>query len=313
MNAMQHRSGVAMAVVAFTMWGLMPLYWHALQVVPPMQIAAHRAVWSAALVGTWLLLTRGRGWVSATLGDRRDACRLVLSSLLIGCNWALYIWAVNAGHVVETALGYYFNPILNVLFGVVLLRERLRPLQKGAVAMAVLGVAWLTFRHGAFPWIAIALAGSFALYSVVRKFTHADAVTGFVVESLFLSAPALLFLASAESVGRGGFLQPTPGFGTVASVLLVASGTITSFPLMAFTYALRRVPLSSIGLMQYLAPTLQLLVGVLVFGEPFDADRAAGFACIWASLALVAYDGAVIARQARHPRVADVAPDATSR
>jgi chloramphenicol-sensitive protein RarD len=292
MTERQQRSGVAMALAAFTLWGLMPLYWHALQPVPSLQIAAHRVVWSAVLVGTGLLLAQGRRWLPATLANARTARLLGLSSLLIGANWVLYIWAVNAGHVVETALGYYINPILNVALGVVVLGERLRRLQWAAVGLAVLGVLWLTFRHGAFPWIALALAGSFALYSLVRKFTTADAVAGFAVESLFLLVPAAVFLVLVELRGGGGFLRPAPaGFGGGASLLLVASGIVTSFPLIAFAHALRRVPLSLIGLMQYLAPTLQFLVGVLVFKESFDANRAVGFACIWISLALVAGDG----------------------
>ncbi len=287
--------GLWIAMAAFVIWGLMPLYWHLLKAVPSFQIVLHRAVWCAVLVAAYLTLTRGRGWLGAVLRQPRLAGMLAVSGVLIAFNWSLYVWAVNAGHVVESSLGYFINPLLNVVIGVVFLRERLLPAQWVAVALAAAGVLWLTFNYGSFPWIALSLAASFALYGLIRKLAAVDAVTGLGVENLYIFLPALVALLWIEASGDGGFASLR--WGGMTDALLVLGGALTALPLIGFAYAVRRVSLSVVGVMQYLAPTLQLLCGVLVFGEPFGADRAIGFGFIWVGLAVFAVDGVLRARR----------------
>ena len=218
----------------------------------------------------------------------RVAWMLALSGLLIAFNWGLYIWAVNAGHVVETSLGYFINPLLNVVLGVLLLRERLTVAQWVSVAVASAGVLWLTFNYGSFPWIALSLAASFGFYGFIRKLAVVDSIPGLAIESLYLFLPALAAVVWMEMQGSGGF---TSTWGWQINALLVFAGVLTALPLIGFSYAVRRVPYTVIGFMQYIAPTLQLLIGVLVFHEVFDRDRAIGFAFIWIGLAIFAVDG----------------------
>lgn len=300
MTPTMDRKGLLIAVGAFVLWGTMPLYWHLLKGVPSLQIVAHRVVWSAVLVAAWLLLTRGRGWFAAILAQPRLAKMLALSGVCIGINWGLYIWAVNAGHIVESSLGYFINPLLNVVIGTLFLREHLNRVQWISVALAAMGVLWLTFNYGSFPWIALTLAGSFGLYGVIRKLAAVDSVSGLGVENTVLLLPALGYLLWAEISGKGGFL-PISGsgdWGLGVDALLIFGGALTALPLIAFSFAVRRVALSTIGLMQYIAPTMQFLIGVLVFHEAFDRDRAIGFAIIWIALAIFAADSLRRARRA---------------
>ncbi|WP_245778889.1 EamA family transporter RarD [Dokdonella immobilis] len=296
--------GLAAATVAFAIWGLMPLYWHLLKTVPSLQIITHRILWSALMVGGWLIWRHGRGWLRETLRQPRAAWMLALSGTLIALNWGLYIWAVNAGHVVETSLGYFINPLLNVVLGVFLLGERLNRAQWISVAIAATGVLWLTFNYGSFPWIALALACSFGLYGLIRKIAAVPPVRGLGVESIYLFLPALVFLLWTESHGQGGFIASPAagGWGLKAGILLVFGGALTAIPLIAFAEAVRRIPFSVVGLMQYMAPTLQLLCGVLVFGEPFGRDRMVGFALIWIALGIFAIEGIVRSRRRTSPR-----------
>ena len=286
--------GLWIAIGAFVLWGVMPLYWHALREVPSMQIVLHRIVWSALLVGAWLLVKHGRHWLRDTLRTPRAACLLAVSGVLIAINWGLYIWAVNAGHVVESSLGYYINPLLSVALGVVVLKERMSALQWTSVALATAGVAWLTFRFGQVPWIALCLACSFAIYGLIRKVVAVDAVRGLGVEGAYLLLPGLALIVWSEATGRGGFVST---WGVGIDAMLVLGGALTALPLIGFAYAVRRVPLSVVGLLQYIAPTLQFLIGVLVFNEPFGTDRAIGFTCIWIALAILAVDGVMRARR----------------
>ena len=282
------RRGVWIAVAAYVAWGLMPLYWHLLKVVPSMQIMAHRVVWSAVLVVGWLLWRQGWDWWRTIAARPRMLAALDLSGAVIAFNWGLYIWAVNAGHVVETSLGYFINPLVTVALGVVALRERLRRPQWIAVACAAAGVAWLTWSAGSPPWIALGLAGSFALYGLVRKLVPVDAVAGLGVESLFMFLPALAYVLWAEAGHGGGFIG---GWSLGTQLLLVFSGVVSAVPLVAFAYGVRRIPLSLVGLLQYIGPTLQLLLGVWFFREPFTAVHALGFGAIWLGLAIFAGEG----------------------
>ncbi len=288
------RKGLLIAASAFLLWGLMPLYWHLLKAVPSPQIVAHRVLWCAVLVALWLLWSQGRGWFKAILAQPRLAAMLTLSGLCIGVNWGLYIWAVNAGHVVESSLGYFINPLLNVVIGTLFLRERLNPTQWVSVAITAAGVLWLTFNYGSFPWIALALATSFGIYGLIRKLAAVDSVTGLGFENSVLLLPALGYLIWIEISGQGGFFG---GWGIGVDALLVFAGVLTALPLIAFSFAVRRVPLSTIGLMQYIAPTMQFLIGVLVFRESFDRDRAIGFILIWIALAIFAIDSLRRARR----------------
>jgi chloramphenicol-sensitive protein RarD len=287
-------TGLWIAAASFVAWGLMPLYWHLLKAVPSLQIVLHRIAWSAVFVCGWLLLRQGTGWLRGVLAQPRLAAMLAASGMLIAFNWGLYIWAVNDGHVVETSLGYFINPLLNVVIGVLFLRERLSLPQWLSVGIAATGVLWLTFNYGSFPWIALALAGSFALYGVIRKLAAVDSVVGLGVESAYLFLPTLAWLLWNESHGAGGF---GAGYGVWLSALLVASGVLTALPLVGFSFAVRRIPLSTVGLMQYIAPTLQFLIGVFAFHEPFDRNRAIGFVFIWVALAIFASDGLLRARR----------------
>ena len=295
------RRGVWIAVAAYVAWGLMPLYWHVLKAVPAMQIMAHRVVWSALFVCGWLGFKYGRGWVRETLSRPRAAPLLALSGVLIAFNWGLYIWAVNAGHVVESALGYFINPLLSVMLGVFVLKERLNRTQWASVAIAAIGVLWLTISYGSFPWIALSLAASFGIYGLVRKLLGVPPVRGLGVENLYLLLPALAFLAWTEATGQGHLFAhaDAASWGIGVAALLVLGGVLTALPLIGFAAAVQRIPYSLVGLLQYISPTLQLLVGVLVLHEPFGHDRAIGFGFIWIALALYAIDGWVRARRSR--------------
>ncbi|MFQ6311848.1 EamA family transporter RarD [Lysobacter capsici] len=294
MSAPTDRRGLWIAVASFVLWGLMPLYWHLLNAVPSLQIVAHRIVWSTLLVTAWLCWKFGRHWLRDILREPRKAAMLALSGVLIAFNWGLYIWAVNAGHVIETSLGYFIGPLVSVMLGVLFLGERLRAVQWLAIALAFAGVLWLTFQYGRPPLIALGLAVSFAVYGLVRKLVAVEAVTGLGVENVYLFAPALALMLWGETHGQGGFAG---GWGWGTDVLLVIAGALTALPLIGFAYAVRRVSLTAIGLLQYVAPTLQFLIGVLILREPFNAERAIGFVIIWIGLAVFASEGLLRSRR----------------
>jgi chloramphenicol-sensitive protein RarD len=279
------RRGLLAAIGAYVLWGVFPLYWHALRDVPSLQIVAHRMAWCAVFVAGWLLLREGVGWLRGLRG--RTLALLALTSVLISGNWGVYIWAVTHGRVVDASLGYFINPLASVFLGVFVLRERLRAAQWTAVALAAAGVLWLAWRVGEPPWIALVLACSFAVYGLVRKVAHIEAVHGLAIESLLLMGPAVGYLLWAEFSGTGAFGHG----GALRDTLLVLAGVATALPLAGFAYGARRIPYSLVGILQYISPTLQLLLGVLVFGEGFDRAQAIGFGAIWAALAIYAVDG----------------------
>lgn len=283
----EFRKGLTSTVAAFIAWGLFPLYWRQLAAVPPLQITAHRMVWCAVFVVGWLTWKHGLSWVSATLARPSAAPMLMASSLLISVNWVLYVWAVNSGHVVESALGYFINPLVNVLLGVAVLGERLNVRQWASVALAAAGVVYLTWHVGHLPWIALSLATSFGLYGLIRKMASVESVPGLGIESLFVFLPAAIYLAWCQWHGTAGFLS----VGRKQDTLMVLAGVATAFPLIWFAYGARRIPLSLVGIIQYLGPTLQLLTGIFVFGEAFTSTQLVGFSCIWAALAVYAVDG----------------------
>lgn len=281
------RSGFAAAVGAFLIWGLFPLYLKPLSGVPTLQIMAHRIVWCCLLVFAWLAVRGELAAVRAALAYPATRVRLMASAVLISLNWLIYVWAVTNDHVVDASLGYFINPLLNVVLGVFVLDERLNRTQRSAVALAAVGVVYLAVVTGRPPWIALSLATTFGLYGLIRKLVAVDSVPGLATETLLLSPFALAFLVWAEQHGTGALGHSSVG----VDALLVGSGLITALPLALFAYGARRIPFSTLGLLQYVGPTLQFLLGVLVFHEPFPRARAVGFVLIWSALAIYAADG----------------------
>jgi chloramphenicol-sensitive protein RarD len=282
-------SGVVFATAAYLWWGLSPIYWKLLAAVPAEELVAHRVVWSALLLGGFLTV-RGR-WaeVGAVLRSPRVAATLAATTLLIATNWWTYIWAVNSNHLVEASLGYFVTPLVSVLLGLVVLRERLGRLQIISLVLAAAGVALLTLRLGRMPWISMVLAVSFAFYGLLRKTVRAEPESGLWIETALLAPFALVYLGSLGASGRGAFGDiGFAGAGTTS--LLVLSGVITALLLVWFTHGARRLPLSTLGFLQYLAPVLQFALGVAVYREPFSSTHLAAFTLIWAALVLFSVD-----------------------
>ena len=275
--------GAVYAAGAYIIWGLLPLYWRALHAVPAGQILANRIVWSVVFVGLVLTARRNWDWLRGALRRPRVVLTFALSGTLLGINWFIYIWAVNAGFIVETSLGYFINPLVNVLLGYLILKERLRPAQWLALSVALAGVLYLAFSYGAFPWIALSLAFSFGAYGLIRKTAVLNSAEGLFLETALLSLPALAFLLLVQARGETAF-----GYsGTTTTLLLMGTGIVTSVPLLLFAAGARRITMTTLGLLQYIAPTMQFLIGVLVYNEAFGPDRVVGFSLIW--LALILY------------------------
>ncbi len=278
----EHRTGLCYGLAAYGWWGVMPIYFKLLAAVPPLELLAHRVIWAMGLL---LLLARQQkalGQVLEALRTPRTLGLLAASTALIAVNWGLYIWAIVTGRILEGSLGYFINPLVNVALGVLVLRETLPRALVVAIGLAGCGVAWLTIAAGRPPWIALSLAFSFALYGLLRKTAPVGAVTGLAVETLLLTPLAVGYALWMHDQGRLVF----GAAGTGVTLALVAAGPITAIPLLFFTGAARRLPLSTLGFLQYLAPSLQLLLGVFVYGEPFPLVRAVGFGFIWSGLAV---------------------------
>ncbi len=281
------RRGFFAAFAAFFIWGLLPLYIHQLAPTPSVQIMAHRVIWACLFVFAYIAIKGELGKVWAALRDARTRLLLSCSAVLITLNWLVYVWAVANGHVVESSLGYFINPLVSVLLGVFVLKEQLKRMQWAAVALAAFGVLWITLQVGSPPWIAIALALSFGTYGLIRKQVVVDSVAGLGVETLLIAPVMLVYLAWTLHAGTFAFGT----HGAMVDTFLIASGAVTAVPLVLFAYGVRRVPLSTVGLLQYVGPTLQLLTGVLIFHEPFTHDQLVGFGLIWLALAVYAGEG----------------------
>jgi chloramphenicol-sensitive protein RarD len=282
------RQGMFAALAAFVTWGLAPLYFRAIGSVPPFEIVAHRVLWSALLLALMLAFipfTGGFARVRVALGQPRLLALLALTSLLTGSNWLVFIWAIDAGRLLEASLGYFINPLVSVALGAIFLGERLRPLQAAAVAIACAGVGWRIWQLGSLPWIPLFLAGTFGLYGLLRKRAPVDAVGGLFIETLVVAPLALGWLLWLHAGGSMVF-----GTGTPADWLLPLTGVITAIPLMLFAVGARRLPLATVGFLQYIAPSLNFLVAVLLFREPFDTTQLVGFALIWLALAVYSAD-----------------------
>jgi chloramphenicol-sensitive protein RarD len=275
-------SGIWFVLAAFVTWGVLPIYWKALKSVPADQIVAHRIFWSFAFVS--LLLWRQGRWPEFkwTFRSRRNRAVCILTAAIIGSNWFIYIWAVNHDHIVDASLGYFINPLVTVLLGVLFLRERLNTWQITAFVLASLGVGYLTFQHGKIPWIALSLALTFGFYGLLRKVARVESLTGLTAETGLISPLVLAFLIRESIRGTGVVGSVSPWI----HVLLIGGGLVTASPLLWYTIGVRRIPLSTAGFLQYLAPSLQLIIGVLVYGEPFTGTHWISFGLIWAALLL---------------------------
>ncbi|MEV6567107.1 EamA family transporter RarD [Streptomyces kronopolitis] len=289
------RAGLAYGVAAYTMWGLLPLYWHLLDAAAPSEILAHRMAWSLPVALVILAVLRRWSWIGPLLRRPRKLALILLSAVVISTNWFLYIWSVNSGHVLEASLGYFINPLVSIAFGVLFLRERLRPLQWTAVGIGTASVVVMTLAYGKVPWIALGLAFSFATYGLVKKGVKLDGIEGFSAETAMQLLPALGFLVYLGLHGRAGFL--TGGVGQ--ALLLAGCGIATAVPLICFGASAVRLPLTMIGMLQYLAPTFQFLLGLTVFHEAMPPERWAGFALVWVALAVLTWDALRTARRGR--------------
>ena len=289
------------AVGAYALWGLLPVYWKCLQHVPAPQVLCHRIIWSfLTLLVLILILRRWNAFRTAVVGPRVLRA-YAAAAVLIGINWFTYIWAVNAGFIVETSLGYFINPLLSVLLGVVFFRERLRPWQWFTIGLAAAGVLYLTIAYGTLPWIALTLAITFGLYGLVKKIAPLESLYGLTLETGILLLPAFIFLLYSDRAGHGAFLHA----GAISDVLLVGAGFITAVPLLMFSSAAKRLPLSLIGVLQYIVPTLQLLLGVLVYREPFTIVKLIGFGIVWIALIVYAVEGLIVHRTQPFPVVSE--------
>ena len=281
------RTGILSAALAFLCWGLFPLYFHAIGEVPALQILAHRMLWSLAFLLIVLALRRQWRWLEQ-VRQPRVFWSFAASAVLLAGNWLLYIWAVNNGHVIDASLGYFITPLFNIMLGFLVLKERLRSLQWAVIGIAALGVAWLTAHAGNVPWIALGLAATFGGYGLLRKTAALGALEGLSFETMVLFPVAAAYVGWLTLHGENAFMN-TPSDTT--RWLLVAAGPITAIPLLLFASGARKIPLSILGLLQYLGPTIQFLLGVLLFKEAFTSERLVGFALIWGALILFAGEG----------------------
>src|SRR5258708_37802898 len=287
--------GFTAAAAAFAMWGVVPLYVRPLRHVSPFQVIAHRVVWSCVFVLAWMAMRGELASLRATLANRRVVWRLAVTAAWIPINGIFYVGAVMNGHVVESSLGYFINPLVNVLMGVALLSERLTRARWTAVALAATGVAYLTIVAGRPPWIALVLAFSFGTYGLIRKVVKVESLPGLATETLVLLPFAVAYLFWCESAGTGALGHARPAI----HALLIGSGPLTAIALFLFAYGARRLPYSTVGVLQSIAPTLQLACGAFAFHEPFARTRAIGFALIWAALLIYAGEGLWLSRRQR--------------
>jgi len=276
------RKGVVLAASSYVAWGLFPAYFRLLRTVSPVEVLAHRMIWSLVFLCFVLAFRRQWSWLRPLTRQPRLVVGFAVSSALLSGNWFLYIWAINSGHVIDASLGYFINPLVNIVLGFLLLQERLRPAQWFAVTIAALGVLWLTWQGHHFPWIAIVLALTFGIYGLMRKVAALGPLEGLSLETLLLFPLAAAYLTWTVFMGNNAFVHAD----FALRLVVMAAGPITAIPLLLFAAGARSIRLSTLGLLQFIAPTLQLLLGILMFHEPFGGARMWGFVIIWAALAL---------------------------
>ncbi|MFD6275005.1 EamA family transporter RarD [Streptomyces sp. NPDC060209] len=291
----EQRAGLLYGIGAYGMWGLVPLFWPLLEPSGAVEILAHRMVWSLGVVAIALLVLRRWAWIGELLRQPRRLGLIAIAATVISINWGLYIWSVNNGHVVEASLGYFINPLVTIAMGVLLLGERLRPVQWTAVATGFAAVLVLAIGYGQPPWISLVLAFSFATYGLAKKKVNMGGLESLAAETAVLFVPALGFLLWLGASGDATFLAGGAGHGA----LLAATGLVTAIPLVCFGAAAIRVPLSVLGLLQYLAPVFQFALGILYFHEAMPPERWAGFALVWVALILLTWDALRTARRTR--------------
>lgn len=289
------QSGIVYASLAYAMWGLLPLYLKSLQGVAAIEVLLHRMAWSLVFVGAILLIRQQWAWLKPALSNRRIILGFAASAVVLSINWFLYIWAVHAGRVVDASLGYFINPLVSVMLGLVVLKERLRFGQWLVVGIAAAGVLWLTVSVGQLPWIALMLAFTFATYGLLRKTAALGALEGLALETVLLFPFALLALVWLGVSGQSAFVEGSNG----QRLLLALAGPVTAIPLILFATGARKIPLSLLGLLQYTGPTLQLLLGVFVYHEPFGSAKILGFALIWSALGVYSLEAFWWSRQQR--------------
>lgn len=294
--------GVLLAGGAYVLWGLLPIYWKQLQSVPALQTLSHRIVWALAFTCILLTVRRDWGWLRPALRSRKTVLIFLASAFFLSVNWLVYIWAVNVGYVVEASLGYFITPLLNVALGVLLYKERMRNGQWLAIAIAGAGVLYLAVVYGHFPWIGLTLSVSFAVYGVLRKQAPLPSLQGLTLETMFAALPALLFLTTMQVTGDAAFVND----GVLITALLIGAGAITAVPLIMFAAGVRLIPLTTLGILQFISPTIQFLLGVLVYHEPFNLQRLLGFTLVW--IALVVFTAENLITRRRALQNAQVAP-----
>jgi chloramphenicol-sensitive protein RarD len=278
--------GLLAAAGAFVLWGVLPAYWKLLQQVPAYEILCHRMAWSLVLTLGLVFITGGHAVFRQALRERKNIITFSATGLLLAVNWLLYIWAVNAGFIVEASLGYFINPLINVFFGMIFFKEKMRPIQWLALLLAFFGVLYLTLYYGQFPWIALVLATSFAIYGLLHKQNNLGALDALCLETGILFLPAAAIIIGLAFTGGGAFGR----IELSGSLLLIGTGVVTTVPLLLFGYAAHKIPLSTLGLMQYLAPTINLMLGIFIYGEEFPTTRMIGFMLIWGALAIFMAD-----------------------
>ena len=286
--------GLIYGALAFIIWGVSPLYWKALGGVPALEIVLHRIVWSFLFLMILILFRKRWAETLTTLGHFKTLAILVVTAMLVSCNWLVYIWAVNNNYLLQASLGYYINPLVNVLLGTLFLKERLRPYQLVAVSLAGLGVANLTVFYGQFPWIALTLAFSFGFYGLIRKVIPTGSLVGLTIETWILTIPAGIYLIHLNRLGSGAFLTQT----IQTDFLLAGASIITAMPLLFFNMGARRIRLSTVGFLQYIAPSCMFLMAVFLFGEPFTPAQLISFILIWSALGIYSTDSVVYYRHA---------------
>ncbi|SFN21927.1 chloramphenicol-sensitive protein RarD [Formivibrio citricus] len=291
------QSGILRALGAYLIWSLFPIYFKALQAIPPQEVLLHRMAWSVLFLFAILLVRRNWKWLWSALQDPTTLKTFSLSALLISANWYVYIWAVQENRVVDASLGYFINPLFNVLLGVFLLRERLRPVQWTAIALAAAGVLWLTVKAGQLPWIALSLAATFGTYGLIRKTAHLGAQEGLMVETALLFPFATALLAWLAATGQSGFVNE----GWHYRSLLILAGPLTVIPLLLYASGARRIPYSLMGILQYVTPTVQFMLGVFLWHEPFNQTKLVGFSFIWLGLALYTAESLITSQLRKKP------------
>jgi chloramphenicol-sensitive protein RarD len=294
--------GILYAFGAYFIWGLFPVYWKLLKHVPAIQLIGHRIAWSFILLAVVLAVARKWRELCSLAADRKVFRIYLIAALLVGFNWFIYVWSVNAGYIVEASLGYFINPLLTVLLGVIFLRERLRLYQWVSVGFAIVGVIYLAVTYGRLPWIALGLAFTFGFYSLVKKIATLNPLNGLTLETGILFIPALVFLVFQDRMGQGAFLHRGIG----SDLLMAGAGLVTTVPLLLFAAAARRIPLSTMGIMHYITPTCQFLLGVFVYKEGFNATQALGFAIVWVGLVIFGVESFLARRAAPPPAVPEL-------